>query len=233
MKTTPVSILLALTASFALAQDKPAEGEGEKKPEAGAEADAPDKKKLLEPAKLTETAPATYKVKFATTKGDFVIEVTREWSPNGADRFYNLVKNGFYDDTAFFRCIKGFMVQFGINGDPEVNRAWQTATIKDDPVKGTNTKGMITFAKTGAPDSRTSQVFINFENNARLDKMGFSPFGKIVEGMEVVESLNGEYGEGAPQGRGPEQGRCQGEGNAYLKKEFPNLDWVKTARIMK
>ncbi|MFO0984546.1 MAG: peptidylprolyl isomerase, partial [Planctomycetota bacterium] len=158
-------------------------------------------------------------------------EITRDWAPKGADRFYNLVKNGYFDDVAFFRCIKGFMVQFGINGDPKVNAAWQKARITDDPVKESNKPGYISFATSG-PDSRTTQVFINYGDNARLDAMGFAPFGKVSEGMDVVEKLNGEYGEGAPRGKGPDQGRVQGEGNDYLKKSFPNLDWVKTARIV-
>lgn len=229
MKTATL-FCLALTAGLAFGQDEPAGGEGEKKPDAPAAAE-PDRSKLLEPSKLTEEAPATYKVKFTTTKGDFVVEVTREWAPRGADRFYNLVKHGFYDDVAFFRCIKGFMVQFGINGDPKVNQAWQTARIEDDPVKGSNTEGMITFATAG-PGTRTTQLFINYGDNARLNGMGFAPFGKVVEGMKVVQDLNGEYGEGAPRGRGPDQGRMQAEGNAYLKQDFPNLDWIKTARLV-
>jgi peptidyl-prolyl cis-trans isomerase A (cyclophilin A) len=187
---------------------------------------------LGNPAALTEKAPATYKVRFDTSKGAFVIEVRRDWAPNGADRFYNLVKNGFFDDTRFFRVVSGFMVQFGINGDPKNSAAWRTATIKDDPVKQSNTRGYITFATSG-PDSRTSQVFINFADNAGLDGQGFSPFGQVTSGMNVVDALYSGYGEGAPRGRGPDQGRIQREGNAYLTKEFPSLDYVKKATIEK
>ncbi len=185
---------------------------------------------LSDPASLTEQAPPVYKAKFDTTKGSFVVEVNRAWSPNGADRFYNLVKNGFYDNTRFFRVIPGFMVQFGISGDPSIAAAWRDADIKDDPVKQSNTRGMITFATAG-PNTRTTQVFINFDNNAGLDGQGFSPFGKVVSGMEVVDSLYGGYGEGAPNGKGPNQGLIQQQGNAYLEQAFPKLDYIKQATI--
>ena len=188
--------------------------------------------KLANPAALNEQSPATYKVRFDKSKGPFVVEVRRDWAPNGADRFYNLVKNGFYDETRFFRVVSGFMVQFGINGDPNVAARWRSATIKDDPVKQSNKRGTITFATAG-PDTRTSQVFINFADNSPLDRQGFSPFGQVTSGMSVVDALHSGYGEGAPSGRGPEQGRIQGEGNAYLKKDFPNLDYVKKATIEK
>jgi peptidyl-prolyl cis-trans isomerase A (cyclophilin A) len=183
-------------------------------------------------AKMNQTAPAKYKAKFETSKGDFVIEVTRDWAPLGADRFYNLVQNGFYDDVRFFRVISGFMAQFGINGDPKLSATWREQRIKDDPVKGSNTRGMVTYAMAG-PNTRTSQIFINLVDNVRLDGMGFAPFGKVVEGMDVVDKLHSGYGEGAPRGAGPDQGRVQAEGNAYLNKEFPNLDYVKKATIMK
>ena len=179
-----------------------------------------------------EPAPASYKVRFDTTKGPFVIQVTRAWAPNGADRFYNLVKNGFYDNVRFFRVISGFMVQFGINGNPQLSARWREAQIPDDPVKESNTRGMITFATAG-PNTRTTQVFINFGDNARLDAAGFAPFGKVVSGMNVVDSLNAEYGEGAPRGQGPDQGRLQREGNAYLSREFARMDYVKKATIEK
>ena len=186
--------------------------------------------KLGNPAALTEEAPATYKARFDTSKGVFVIDVRREWAPVGADRFYNLVKNGFYDDNRFFRVISGFMVQFGINGNPQVSTPWRNAQIKDDPVKQSNKRGFITFATSG-PNSRTTQVFINFGDNARLDGMGFASFGQVSSGMNVVDQLYSEYGEGAPGGRGPNQGRIQGEGNAYLTRDFPNLDFVRKATI--
>lgn len=187
---------------------------------------------LSDPATLNDKAPAAYKAKFDTSKGAFVVEVHRDWAPNGADRFYNLVKNGFYDNARFFRVIDGFMVQFGINGDPNIARAWRDANIKDDPVKESNRRGMITFATAG-PNTRTTQVFINFGDNAPLDGQGFSPFGKVVSGMEVVDSLYKGYGEGAPHGNGPDQGRIQQQGNAYLEKDFPELDFIKTATIEK
>ena len=185
---------------------------------------------LANPAALTEKAPATYKARFDTSKGVVVIQVTRAWAPNGADRFYNLVKNGFYDNVRFFRVISGFMVQFGINGDPALSAKWREANIKDDPVRQHNTRGMITFATAG-PDTRTTQVFINFADNNALDGMGFAPFGKVVSGMDVVDKLYAGYGEGAPRGRGPDQGRLQSEGNAYLAKSFPKMDYVKKATI--
>ena len=143
---------------------------------------------LLQPGKLNEQAPAVFAVKFTSSKGDFVVEVQREWAPMGADRFYNLVRGGFYDGVKFFRTVRGFMVQFGINGDPAVSRAWQDAVISDDPVKQSNLRGFVTFATAG-PNSRTTQVFINFVDNTRLDPLGFAPFGKVVSGMEVVDGV--------------------------------------------
>lgn len=185
---------------------------------------------LLRPAKATSEAPASYKVNFDTTKGMFVVEVTRDWAPLGADRFYNLVGMGYYDDIAFFRAINGFMVQFGIHGEGKVNGVWKKAKIKDDPVTQSNTPGYITFATSGK-DSRTVQVFLNLGNNKNLDNSGFAPFGKVIQGMDVVKKLYTGYGEGAPRGKGPSQGRLQGEGNAYLRKEFPELDYIKTATL--
>ena len=185
---------------------------------------------LTDPAKLTAKAPESFKATFETTKGNFTIEVTRSLAPHGADRFYNLVRSGYFKDIAFFRVIPGFMCQFGIHGDPKVSAAWRSARIPDDPVKASNVRGAITFATAG-PNTRTTQLFINFGDNANLDSMGFSPFGKVTDGMDVVDKINGEYGEGAPQGRGPNQGRVQMEGNAYLKKDFPNLDYIKSAHI--
>jgi len=186
---------------------------------------------FADPAKLNEKAPETFKAQFDTTKGKFTIEVTRSLSPNGADRFYNLVRSGYFKDVAFFRVINGFMCQFGIHGDPAVSAKWREASISDDAVKTSNTRGAITFATAG-PNTRTTQLFINFGDNRNLDGMGFSPFGKVTEGMEVVDKINKEYGEGAPRGRGPDQGRIQQEGNTYLKKDFPNLDYIKSATIV-
>jgi peptidyl-prolyl cis-trans isomerase A (cyclophilin A) len=185
---------------------------------------------LLNPAAFNEQAPANYKVRVDTSKGTFVIEVRRDAAPNGADRFYNLVKNGFYDDARFFRVISGFMVQFGIHGDPATMSKWRNATIKDDPVKVSNVRSFVTFATSG-PDSRTTQVFINFADNSALDRQGFAPFGKVISGMNVVDALHAEYGEGAPRGRGPDQMRVQSEGNNYLMKSFPSLDYIKKATI--
>jgi peptidyl-prolyl cis-trans isomerase A (cyclophilin A) len=178
-----------------------------------------------------ETAPETYRAQFETTKGNFTVEVTRAWAPLGADRFYNLLKDGFYDGARFFRVLPGFVVQFGIPGDPAVARTWRSARISDDPVTQTNSPGSITFATSG-PNSRTTQVFINLGNNANLDGMGFAPFGRVTEGMEIVGQLHSGYGEGAPQGRGPDQGRIQSEGNAYLERDFPKLDYIKKATVL-
>ena len=182
------------------------------------------KPSLNDPASLKEQAPATYRARFDTSAGPFVVTVTRAWAPRGADRFYNLVKNGFFDGARFFRVVPGFMVQFGINGDPAVQRNWANANIQDDPVTQSNTRGKITFATRG-PNSRTSQVFINFGNNAGLDKQGFAAFGEVTTGMGVVDKINAEYREQ------PQQGRIQSEGNAYLNKEFPKLDFIKKATI--
>ncbi len=186
--------------------------------------------KLRNPAGLTEQAPATFRANFDTSKGAFVVEVHRDWAPLGADRFYNLVKNGFFDQVRFFRVIQGFMAQFGIHGDPAVAAAWRGAQIKDDPVKQSNKRGFVVFATAG-PNTRTTQFFINFGDNAGLDRQGFAPFGEIVKGMDVVDKIYNGYGEGAPNGKGPNQGRIQSEGNAYLTKEFPQLDYIKSATI--
>jgi peptidyl-prolyl cis-trans isomerase A (cyclophilin A) len=180
---------------------------------------------------MNQTAPATFKAKFETSKGDFIVEVQRDWAPHGADRFYNLVKHGFYDEVRFFRVISGFMAQFGISGDPEVSAVWREQRIPDDPVKQSNKRGFITYATAG-PNTRTTQLFINYGDNSRLDRMGFAPFGRVTEGMEVVDQLYAGYGEGAPQGKGPSQARIQAEGNAYLNKDFPQLDYIKRATIV-
>jgi peptidyl-prolyl cis-trans isomerase A (cyclophilin A) len=182
------------------------------------------KPSLMNPASLTEQAPATYKVKFDTSAGEFIITVTRAWAPIGADRFYNLVKNGFYDGQRFFRVVPNFMVQFGINGDPDIQRNWVNANLKDDPagVKS-NARGYITFANRG-PNSRSTQVFINFKSNAFLDKT-FMPFGEVTVGMPSVDKINAEYREE------PDQNQIQNNGNRYLTKAFPRLDFIKKATI--
>ena len=188
---------------------------------------------LSNPAALKETAPATFAVNFDTSAGPFTVTVHRDWAPHGADRFYNLVKNGFFTNVRFFRAIPNFMVQFGIHGDPAVSSQWRNARLPVDKVSKSNTRGMITYAMGGTPDSRTTQVFINFKSNANLDAMGFAPFGEVTAGMENVDKIFTGYGEGAPRGKGPEQGRVQAEGNAYLMKEFPKMDYIKAATIGK
>ena len=171
-----------------------------------------------------EKAPATYKVKFDSSAGPFVVEVNRAWAPNAADHFYTLVKNGFYNEARFFRVVPGFMVQFGINADPAVQAKFKNS-IQDDPVKESNKKGYVTFARTSAPNSRGTQLFINYKDNAFLDAQGFAAFGQVVSGMDIAEKITSQYGEK------PEQGQITSAGNAYLTKEFPKLDFIKTATI--
>jgi peptidyl-prolyl cis-trans isomerase A (cyclophilin A) len=180
---------------------------------------------LANPDAFRETAPAIYQALFDTSAGSFVIRVDRSWAPRGADRFYNLVKRGFYDNCRFFRVVPTFMVQFGIHGDPAVSAAWARATIPDDRARISNTRGRVTFAKTSAPDSRTTQVFINFGDNSRLDRDGFAPFGEVVTSMVLVERIYSGYGEA------PDQGRIETEGNAFLATFFPRLDYIKKATI--
>lgn len=180
---------------------------------------------LLQPASLTEKAPDTFDVKFATAKGDFTVRVTRAWAPLGADRFYNLVKHGFFTDAAFFRVVPGFIIQFGLSADPAVNRVWRSANIKDDPVTQSNKPGYITFATAG-PNTRTTQLFINFGSNGFLDSQGFSPFGQVTSGMDIVQKLHSGYGER------PDQGSITTQGKAYLDKNFPNIDSIKSATVV-
>ncbi len=175
-------------------------------------------------------APAAFAVKLSTTAGDIVIDVTRDWSPNGADRFLELVEMGYYKDVAFFRVIEGFMAQVGIHGDPAMNKKWKSNRIQDDSVEKSNTRGMLSFATSGR-NSRTTQFFISLGDNSNLDGMGFSPFGRVRD-MAAVDKLYAGYGEGAPKGMGPSQRRVHQEGNAYLKKEFPRLDYVKSASVV-
>ena len=188
-----------------------------------------NKAKLRTPSQLTEKAPDLYKVKLDTSAGVVVIDVHREWAPLGADRFYNLVKNGFYDEVRFFRVLEGFMAQFGMNGDPAIQKAWGQANFKDDPVKGSNKRGFVTFAKSSAPNSRSTQVFINYADNSRLDADGFAAFGEVTVGMDVVDKFYTGYG----RNNVPDQGRITMEGNAYLNKEYPKLDFIKKATIEK
>jgi peptidyl-prolyl cis-trans isomerase A (cyclophilin A) len=228
-KTAIILATLLFCANFLLAQTTPKKTTTSST--TASRRTATPKPSLLNPATLKAQAPAVYKAKFTTTKGDFVIEVTRAWAPLGADRFYNLVKNGFYTDAAFFRILPGFVAQVGIPAKPEIARVWSQAHIADDPVTQSNLKGFVTFATAG-PNTRTTQIFINYADNTGLDGMGFAPFGKIVEGMEVVEGLYADYGEGAPRGNGPDQGRITNEGKVYLDKEFPKLDTIKAAVIV-
>lgn len=192
-----------------------------------------DTSPLMSPASdaMNQTAPEVFRARFETSKGDFVIEVQREWAPRGADRFYNLVTNGFFEGVHFFRVIDGFMAQFGIHGDPAVSARWRQARITDDPVTKSNLRAAVTFAMTGQPNSRTTQLFINLADNTNLDGMGFAPFGRVVEGMDIVNQLYSGYGEGAPSGNGPDQNRIQTEGSQYLTSDFPELDSVVRAMI--
>lgn len=220
----PIALLMSFAMLPAFAQ-----GTHNPKPQAKPEADAKAKEALKDPSKLIEKAPATFKAKFVTTQGEFVVDVTRSLSPNGVDRFYNLVKHGFFDGVKFFRVVPGFVVQFGIHGDPGIAEKWLQANIADDPVKGTNTRGFLTYAKSGRPNSRSCQLFINLADNHRLDAMGFSPFGKVTKGMEVVDKLYGGYTEAPTQ----LQGEIAAGGNKYLDQNFPKLDSIKTAVIVK
>ena len=186
--------------------------------------------KLLNPASLTAKAPEVFKVKLNTSKGAIVMEVHRDWAPLGADRIYNMASNGFFNGNRFFRVIHTFMVQFGINGNPAVTAAWERAVLKDDPGgKKSNVRGYVTYGNTGRPDSRGTQIFINYKDNSFLDPQGFTPFGQVVEGMDVADKLNDEYGS-KPQDA---QSRISTEGNAFLIAKFPKLDYVKTATIVK
>lgn len=189
-----------------------------------------DKEALMNPKSeaMNQQAPDEYTTLFETSAGNFTIEVTRSLAPRGADRFYNLVMNGFYDDQRFFRAVENFMVQFGIPGDPEVTAQWHNARILDDPVNASNVRGTICFAKANLPNTRTTQVFISYKDNSYLDKSGFAPFGKVIEGMEVVDSLYKGYGE-APQ---QQSQQIATQGNAFLEKRFPELDYIVKARIV-
>jgi peptidyl-prolyl cis-trans isomerase A (cyclophilin A) len=184
--------------------------------------------RLADPSQLTEQAPEVYRAGFDTSRGTFVIEVRREWAPLAADRFYNLVKNGFYDDTRFFRVLDGFMVQFGLNGDPDIQRPWQSANLRDEPVRQSNTRGFVSFTRESVPHSRYTMIFINYRDNSYLDADGFAPFGQVVSGMDVVDGLYSGYG----RQNVPDQRRIVREGNAYLAREYPMLDSIRTATIL-
>ena len=193
---------------------------------------APPQQGSGEPAAATPvTAPDSFLVAFETSKGRIVVQAVRAWAPRGADRFYDLVTRRYYDGNKFFRVL-GFMGQFGISGDPQVNAVWRDRQLPDDPVTQSNQRGYVSFAM-GGPDTRTTQLFINKRDNKRLDGMGFSPFARVIEGMGVVDSLYSGYGEGAPDGTGPDQQRIEGQGNAYLNRYFPKLDSIVTARVVR
>jgi peptidyl-prolyl cis-trans isomerase A (cyclophilin A) len=198
---------------------------GEAVEEGGGE---PPPNPLLQPRAFTETAPAEFQVRLETTKGDILLQVTREWAPLGADRFYNLVKAGFYDGMAFHRVLDDFVAEWGIHGDPWVNAAWRQALMADEPVRQSNTRGRVVFSKS-TPNSRTVQLFINLKDNLSLDGQGFSPFGEVLEGMDVVESLYKEYGDGPPRGEGVYQAMAIARGDEYLNEEFPLLDRIERA----
>jgi peptidyl-prolyl cis-trans isomerase A (cyclophilin A) len=188
---------------------------------------------LRNPASRADRAPDVFRTRFETSKGAFVIEVHRAWAPIGADRFYDLVKNGFYDDCRFFRVIDGLMAQIGINGNPTVQSVWADARIPDDPVRQSNKPGYVTLAHAGS-NTRATQFFINLtDNSALLDRKGFAPIGRVLSGLDVVEQLYSGYGDGAPRGIGPSQMQIASEGNAFLKKKFPKLDYVRTATVEK
>lgn len=169
--------------------------------------------------------PSTFHVLLDTSKGPVVIEVDRKLAPNGAERFYELVKAKYFDGARFYRVVPGFVVQWGAAADPAVTKKWDK-TIPDDPVKASNVRGAVTFAATSAPNSRSTHLFINLANNTRLDAMGFAPIGKVSKGMNAVDHIYAGYGEQ------PDQGKIAAQGNAYLKKDFPKLDYIKTARIV-
>ena len=192
-----------------------------------------DKSPLSDPKApaVNLTAPAEFKVKLETSKGDIVLKITRDWAPKGADRFYSLVKNGYYDECRFYRVLPKYIAQVGIHGDPKISMKWHEAPIDDDPVKQKNTRGRVTFAK-GGPNSRTTNLFINLKDSTSLDAQGFAPVGDVIEGMEIADQLHSGYGEGAPKGRGPSQKKIYEEGNAWLQKDFKDLDFIKTAKIV-
>jgi peptidyl-prolyl cis-trans isomerase A (cyclophilin A) len=190
----------------------------------------PESSAVVEPKKIQ--APDHFTVKFDTSKGAFSIEVQRELAPRGADRFYELLDSKFFDDARFFRIVRNFVVQFGINKDPKVTALWNQLNIPDDKVKQSNLRGTITFATAG-PNTRTTQVFINLANNRMLDNQGFAPFGRVTEGMDVVDHLYAAYGDMPPTGVGPDPSKIETQGNQYLIDHFPRLDYIKTARVEK
>jgi peptidyl-prolyl cis-trans isomerase A (cyclophilin A) len=211
-RAAPVSLAVAALASGACARNNP----------------------LLRPEVKAETraAPDTFDVRFETSRGPFTVRFVRAWAPRGADRAYYLVRSGYYDGVRFFRVLPGFVAQFGASGDPRVAKVWDVRTIRDDPVRQSNTRGMVSFA-TGGPHTRTTQLFVNYGSNVRLDRLGFAPVGRVVDGMARVDALYAGYGEGPPRGKGPNQDRLAAQGNGYLEREFPKLDYVRTAKVVR
>ena len=212
MTRIAVSILLAALACVSCSQAKQVAG-------------GPAGTALDGPSATPMKAPDMFKVEFETTKGNFTVQVVRAWAPSGVDRFYELVSKGFYQDIAIFRVIEGFVAQFGLHGDPKVTAKWQNSTIQDDSVEKGNKRGTISFASRG-PNTRTTQLFINYKHNKPLDAQGFSPFAQVTQGMEVVDSFH-------KPPKVPNQGVMTAQGNAYLKAQFPDLDYIKTAKILK
>jgi len=199
----------------------------------GGETMASEPNPLMNPSApdMNMMAPSEFRVRLVTSKGDVVMEIHRDWAPNGVDRFFNLVRHGFYDGARFFRVLEGFVAQFGIHGDPPIQAHWRSARLPDDPVVESNTRGRLTYAM-GGPNTRSTQLFINYGDNSRLDSQLFAPIGEVVEGMDVVDALYSGYGEGAPGGAGPSQSRIQAEGNEYLGQQFPRLDFIERAEIV-
>jgi peptidyl-prolyl cis-trans isomerase A (cyclophilin A) len=191
---------------------------------------SPNETKTPAAAVKNETAPDIFKVNLDTSKGPVVIEMHRDWAPIGVDHFYSLVKTGFFDNARFFRVVRNFVVQFGINGDPATNRLWANANLPDDPVKESNVKGTLTYATRG-PNTRSTQLFINLKDNGMLDSQGFAPIGKVVTGMDVVENFYNSYGDMPPSGNGPDPTLIQQQGNDYLASRFPRLDYIKKATV--
>jgi len=224
MKPFPsgVALCLALLSCATLQGQAPSH---RPRPAASRPATAAARPSLLNPASLTAKAPAEFKASFTTSAGNFTVQVHRDWAPLGADRFYNLVRRGFFTNASFFRVVPGFVVQFGLSADPAVNKVWDEAKIQDDPVKQTNKRGSLVFATAG-PNTRTTQLFINFGDNTRLDGMGFAPFGEVVEGMDVVDKIYSGYGEQ------PRQDLITAQGDAYISKNFPKIDKIKLARVV-
>jgi peptidyl-prolyl cis-trans isomerase A (cyclophilin A) len=223
MSKTTRTVLAAVIAGLAACDSAP--------PPPAETPPAPDSQPTVDIAPVT--APDEFQVRLETTKGPVVLEVHRDWAPNGVDRFYQLVEAGFYDNSRFFRVIPGFMAQFGVNGDSATNAVWANRFIQDDPVTQSNKRGMVSFAQMSIPHSRSTQLFINLVDNTFLDPQNFAPFARVIEGLSAVDALYGGYGEGAPMGGGPDQTRIGYEGNAYLERDFPQLDYIRTARVVK